>query len=200
MTALVGLLPRGRSVKATPDTLIDGLVTPGEWVSHSATWVVAMDYASGVRVAFGSPGAPEAGIHDAIRASCAIPAWYRPVAIGGRLYVDGGAASPASLDLVAGAGLDEVVVLAPLTSAVSARPRSVQEATERLMRRTMSRRLAAEATRVTAAGTRVIRLDPGPEDLAVMGANLMDPRRRRDVLATSLRTSRAALERDTATG
>ena len=36
-------------------------------------------------------------------------------------------------------------------------------------------------------------LAPGPEDLAEIGANLMDPRRRLAVLETSLRTSRAAL-------
>jgi NTE family protein len=42
-----------------------------------------------------------------------------------------------------------------------------------------------------AAGIGVTVLTPGPEDLAVMGANLMDPRRRRAVLETSLRTSAA---------
>jgi len=36
-------------------------------------------------------------------------------------------------------------------------------------------------------------LTPGPEDLAVMGVNLMDPRRRRQVFETSLITSAAAL-------
>ena len=36
-------------------------------------------------------------------------------------------------------------------------------------------------------------LAPGPEDLAEIGANLMDPRRRLAVLETSLRTSRVAL-------
>jgi len=40
-----------------------------------------------------------------------------------------------------------------------------------------------------AAGIAVTMLTPGPEDLAAMGANLMDPRRRRAVLETSLRTS-----------
>jgi Patatin-like phospholipase len=34
---------------------------------------------------------------------------------------------------------------------------------------------------------------PGPRDLAVMGANLMDPRRRPDVLEVSLRTSADSL-------
>ena len=43
------------------------------------------------------------------------------------------------------------------------------------------------------AGTKVTVLGPGPEDLAVMGGNLMDPRRRVRVLETSMRTSLAAL-------
>jgi NTE family protein len=42
-----------------------------------------------------------------------------------------------------------------------------------------------------AAGIAVTMLTPGPEDLAAIGANLMDPRRCRAVLETSLRTSAA---------
>jgi NTE family protein len=38
-------------------------------------------------------------------------------------------------------------------------------------------------------------LGPGAEDLAVIGANMMDPRRREEVLETSMRTSRDALRR-----
>jgi NTE family protein len=45
---------------------------------------------------------------------------------------------------------------------------------------------------VRAAGVQVTMLGPGPEDLAAIGANLMDATRRRHVLATSLRTSVAA--------
>jgi NTE family protein len=37
-------------------------------------------------------------------------------------------------------------------------------------------------------------LTPGPEDLAVIGANLMDARRRQAVLETSLRTCPRALD------
>ena len=44
-----------------------------------------------------------------------------------------------------------------------------------------------------ACGTRVTLLTPGPEDLAAMGANVMDPRRRQPVLDISLRTSAATL-------
>ena len=41
-------------------------------------------------------------------------------------------------------------------------------------------------------------LAPGPEDLAAIGANLMDPARRLAVLETSLRTSAVALRRPAA--
>ena len=51
----------------------------------------------------------------------------------------------------------------------------------------------AEVQAVRAAGVRVTVLTPGPADLAAMGGNLMNPRRRAPVLETSLRTSAAAL-------
>jgi predicted acylesterase/phospholipase RssA len=47
-------------------------------------------YRSGRRVAFGRPGAPSAGLPDAVVASCSIPGWYAPKEIDGRAYVDGG--------------------------------------------------------------------------------------------------------------
>jgi NTE family protein len=53
--------------------------------------------------------------------------------------------------------------------------------------------LLREVRALRAAGIGVTVLTPGPEDLGVMGANLMDPRRRREVLETSLRTSAAML-------
>lgn len=122
-------------------------------------------------------------------ASCAIPGWYTPVTIDGRRYVDGGACSSTSLDLLAGLGLDEIFVVAPMASFAFDRPHSVAGQFERRFRRTVARRLMREAEKVREAGTDVIMLGPGPEDLAAIGPNLMDPRRRREVLETSLRTS-----------
>ena len=46
-------------------------------------------------------------------ASCAIPAFYEPVAIGARLYIDGGVHSHSNLDLLTGRGLDAVIALKP---------------------------------------------------------------------------------------
>jgi NTE family protein len=154
------------------------------WAGGGRTWIVAVDYDRGRRVFFGRPGAPRATLADAVVASCSIPGWYEPAVIGGRRYVDGGVRSPTSLRSLARAGVDEVFVLAPLASVVAGRlsPRAL-----------ITMALLREVRALRAAGIGVTVLTPGPEDLAVMGANLMDPRRRRAVLETSLRTSAAML-------
>jgi NTE family protein len=200
MMALSAVLPQGRGSLAPLGQLVDAVVEPGAWAPHPQTWVVAMDYDSGRRTVFGRPGAPQAALRDAVMASCAIPGWYAPVRIGRRRYVDGGACSPASLDLVARLGLDEVVVLSPMTSLDYDTPATVAGRFERRFRRLVTKRLVAEVKKVAATGTKVTLLGPGAEDLDVIGANLMDPRRREQVLETSMRTSVEALRSGRATG
>jgi NTE family protein len=164
------------------------------WAGAGRTWIVAVDYDRGRRVFFGRPGAPRAPLADAVVASCSIPGWYEPAVIGGRRYVDGGVRSPTSLRSLARAGVDEVFVLAPMASVVAGRlPRQPLERLERRLRALITMALLREVRALRAAGIGVTVLTPGPEDLAVMGANLMDPRRRRAVLETSLRTSAAML-------
>ncbi len=164
-----------------------------EWARDGRTWIVAVDYYSGRRVVFGQAGAPPAALPDAVVASCSIPCWYRPMVINGRRYVDGGLRSATSAGLLASEGLDEVYVLAPMASMVTDRPRLPHERLERHVRRLLTLGLRREVARLRSAGTAVTVLTPGPEDLAAIGANMMDPRRRRSVLETSLRTSAAAL-------
>jgi len=165
-----------------------------DWSGAGRTWIVAVDYDRGRRVFFGRPGAPRAPLADAVVASCSIPGWYEPAVIGGRRYVDGGVRSPTSLRSLARAGVDEVFVLAPMASVVAGRlPLQPLERLERRLRALITMALLREVRALRAAGIRVTVLTPGPEDLAVMGANLMDPRRRRAVLETSLRTSAAML-------
>lgn len=191
--ALATVLPRGRGSLEPVGQLVDAVCPRGAWAAHPQTWIVAMDYHSGRRVVFGRDGSPHSGLRDAVKSSCAIPGWYAPVPIGGRHYVDGGTCSPTSLDLVARLGLDEVVVLSPMTSLDYDRPDTVAGRVERSFRRLVTRRLIGEVKKVAATGTKVTLLGPGAEDLAAIGANLMDPRRRAAVLETSLRTSAAAL-------
>ena len=64
---------------------------------------------------------------------------------------------------------------------------------ERRFRRLVTKRVVGEVKKVAARGTTVRFLGPGAEDLAAIGANLMDPSRRLEVFQTSLRTSAAAL-------
>lgn len=201
--AASGWLPSGRGQHSALRAMLDAVhgrapAQPGwdpsrpGWVP-GRTWIVAVDYDSGQRVVFGQDGAPAARLADAVVASCSIPGWYSPVRIGGRRYVDGGVRSVTSLDLMAGAGLDEVYVLAPMASIVPDRPARALERAERRFRRMITRGLLRAAQALRAAGVRVTVLTPGPEDLAAIGYNLMDPRRREAVLETSLRTSPAAL-------
>jgi NTE family protein len=192
MTKLAGLLPVGTGDPAWLAGLADMLVPDGGWVPHPNARIVAVDYDTGERVAFGAPDAPKLPLREAVCASWAIPGWFPPIRSGGRRFVDGGVASPASADLVLSFELDEVLVLAPMASAVPGRPQGFRRV-EQLLRTPMTKTLDAEIALLRDAGVKVLRLDPGPADLAAMGPNLMDGRRRLGTLETSLRTSRAAL-------
>jgi NTE family protein len=133
-------------------------------------------------------------------ASCAIPSWYAPVVIDGRSYVDGGTRSPTSVDLLTDAGLDEVLVLAPACSFALDQPRGALARIERQMRRWATRVVVREVALLRAAGTKVTVICPGPRDLEVIGGNVMDLTRRREVFETSLQTSAAALALPDAAG
>jgi NTE family protein len=209
LAILSGLAPQGRGQLDAVGALIEvaveaahaeaGSTGDRDWATHDATWIVTMDYDTGRRVPFGRAGAPRAPLRDVVMASCAIPGWYAPVTIDGRRYVDGGTCSPTSLDLLAGRGLDEVVVLAPMVSFEMDEPGSLVGRVERRFRRAMTKRVLREAAKVRRHGTAVTILGPGREDLEAIGINLMDPRRRLRVLDTSLRTSAAAFRAGDAT-
>jgi NTE family protein len=211
--AASALVPQGRARHTSLEGLVRGLLAQAEaharpatariaadgWAPGGETWVVAVDYDSGRRVVFGRAGAPYVTLPEAVVASCSIPGWYRPTVIAGRRYVDGGVHSTTSLDLLADVDLDEVYVLAPMASYMLDSPRNPYARLERGFRRLITIGLQREVRKVQARGIRVTVLTPGPEDLTAIGANLMDPRRRIQVLDTSLRTAAVALatlERD----
>jgi NTE family protein len=101
--------------------------------------------------------------------------------------------SNASVDLLADQDVDEVYVLAPMAAVEPDNPRSPVARLERRVRRSITRGISNDIGVLREAGTQVTLLTPGPEDLAVMGANLMNPRRRTAVLHTAMRTSANAL-------
>lgn len=184
-----GLLPRGGGVPRFLDPLADDLTTREYWVEHRATWLVGVDLGTAQRVPFGMPGTPVVPLRHALHASWAIPGWYRPMQAHGRSYADGGILSPASVDLVAPLGLDEVVLIAPMASNVHTDPHGLtRRAESAALRREMSRAVDREVAELERAGTRVLRVHPGAADIAEMGGNFMDPRRRLPALDIALHT------------
>lgn len=189
LTALTGLLPEGRTDMSGFMRLIDSVVPAGEWAPHPATWIIAADAASGERVAFGSADAPAVALNQAVCASYAVPGACPPVDIGGRTFVDGGVVSPTSADFVLKADIEEAIVLAPFASTHVDQPRSPLEKIERRVRRIMTHIVDRECRQLKKAGVRVIRLEPGPEDLRAIGYNMLDPGRRVQVFETALHTA-----------
>jgi NTE family protein len=189
---LSAILPEGRGSIEAVGALV-GHVAPTGWPDRSGVTVVALDYDTGERVAFGRSGAPEVDLPAAVMASCAIPGWYQPVRIGEHRYIDGGAWSSTNLDLMTGLGLDEVYVLAPQVSFVRDAPTHWRTRVERQWRNRVTLRVLRELAKVHGDGAEVTVLGPGEEDLEAFGSNLMDVSRRPSVIATSLRTSAVAL-------
>lgn len=187
---LSGLLPQGGKSLERVGHLIDAVSPMGAWAqSPPELWIVAMDYDTGKRVVFGRPGAPRVPLSDAVMASCAIPGWFTPVVIDGRTYIDGGAISATSVDVVAEYDCDEVYVIAPMAATESDNPPGIGAKLERRWRSHITHAANSEIDIVKQTGASVHFARPTPEDLTAIGANLMDSSRRLHVLETSLRTS-----------
>ncbi len=191
--ALAGWAPRG-FISTEPLRDVIERVVPSGWSDHPRHWVVACDYATGRRVAFGRDDAPEADLADAVAASCAIPGFYHPVEIAGHRYVDGGIYSTSNLDLVRDRELDLVICLNPTSSLHPTRAWNPAERLARLFRDASGRRLGSEAKKLRAQGTEVVLIQPTADDLASMGPNLMSRRDRNPVIETARRTVGEQLE------
>jgi NTE family protein len=163
-----GLLPAG--TRDVTDS-VAGVGSLFEAWPARPTWIVAVRLADGARVVFGR-GAT-ASVRDAVSASCAIPGYFAPIPIDGQSYVDGGVWSTHNLDLVAGQGLDVVVVSAPMATD-TARARDPGNA----LRVGVRARLDREAAQVRRGGTPVVVLAPDRRLREVMGTASMRIERR----------------------
>lgn len=127
------------------------------WPSAARLRITAVEAETGaVRVFDGSDRVP---LIDAVAASCAVPLVWPPVTIDGARYVDGGVRSVANADLAE--GCRQVVVLAPTTR--SARPSG------------------SPAAQIAALGpdVRSVVVSPDAAARTAIGANVLDPARRR---------------------
>jgi NTE family protein len=130
-------------------------------------WISAVQLDDGRRVVFGRDERPELG--TAVAASCAIPGLYRPVLVGGRLCVDGGAHSPTNADLLHDAGVDVVIVLSPMSAIASAAAGPAH-----WLRRRFAAVLRAECDVLHQAGIEVHVFEPDNATVDRMGFNSTD--------------------------
>ena len=170
-------LPHGRGQHAALRSLVGALhlrhhqhaapgAAPPHWVSGH-TWLCAVDYDTGQRVLFGQEGAPPASLAEAVVASCSIPGWYEPAVIGGRRYIDGGARSATSLDVLRDADVRDIYVLAPKASTELDSPLLPYLWWERRRRQVITYGLLRQAQALCAQGKRVTVLTPGPATAAM---------------------------------
>jgi NTE family protein len=143
--------------------------------------VTAVDRRSGRRVVFGSPGAPDASVAEAVEASCTVPWLFAPVKIGDREYVDGGVWSPTNLD-AAPAGRDTHVLclnptanLAPVQTLLS------------VVRNVSRSAVSLEGLALRRRGAAVKSVAPNAECAAAMGSNFMSSEPRTRVLSAGYR-------------
>ena len=163
--AAVSLLPRGQIDISERARGLDELVG-SHW--PDGLRICAVRRSDGARVVFGRAGAPPARLACAVLASCAIPGYFRPVAIDGTEYLDGGVHSATNADVLRSESLDLVVVVSSMSAAGGG-----VVAADGLLRRSVQRRMDREIGRLEAEGTRVIRLEPSAGTRRAMGLRAM---------------------------
>ena len=209
---LAGALPAG----AVPTELVAAAFRPlfgADWPEGNL-WLTAVRLRDGQRVVFGRGGAPPAHVADAVAASCAIPSFFAPVAIGGVTYVDGGAHSPTNADLVvdyrspsqapapaspvgkAAGSADRDLDLVLVSSPMSVVGNRLRPSLDLPGRRLCQFYLGQEVARIRRRGVPVLTFQPTGDDLKAMGMNAMDPSRRKPVTEQARESARKKLERD----
>ena len=128
----------------------------GDWPARTLK-VTAVDARTGELGVFDSAG--EAGLVDAVGASCAVPGVWPPVTIGDRRLVDGGVRSVANADLAA--GYERVVIVAPVAAGIGQMPSP-----------------GRQAAALAAAGARVVLVRPDRAAMRAIGRNVLDVSRR----------------------
>jgi NTE family protein len=157
---------RARTVpEADRRKVFEGRLPSAAWPDRPLQ-LTAIDAHSGEFVVFDASG--EAGLLDAVAASCAVPGVWPPVTIGSRRFIDGGMRSPANADLAA--GYDRVVIIAPLGRESARIPGPHTQAAE-----------------LRAAGAQVIVVTPDAQARAAFGHDLLSLARR----AAAARAGRA---------
>jgi NTE family protein len=172
---LAALLPSGGIPTHAISNGIDA-IHPAGW-PPAPLWLCAVQLRDGKRVVFGQPGEPGARVGQAVAASSAVPGYFRPVAIDGRRYIDGGMRSLTNADLLRAMDLDLVIVSSPMSQA-SGRPTLSPLGA---LRQAGRWQLGYEMALLRRAGLPVVAIEPGRRVTQVMGLNPLDAKPRGSV-------------------
>ena len=149
---LAGLLPAGAFPTTTLRRFPTGQ-TDTPWPDR--LWLPAVRLDDGEVVVFGRDRT-DIPIADAVEATSAVPALFRPKTIGPARFIDGAVASATHADLLAPSAFDTVLVASPMT-----RPG------RGLVRRRARRQLRNEVERLADAGSNVLVVEPDEAIMAV---------------------------------
>ena len=164
---------------------------PQEW-PDKALWLVTVDINTGRRVVLGREGAPTVPVATAVLASCAIPGFYQPVKVGKYTLVDGGVHSSTNLDLAAKFGCDLIIGVAPMAY----EPVDAPDPIRQLVRLIPTRALSRETAYARRKGAEVLLIRPSAAELAVHGANLMNPAAGEEIARSSYESAARLLDTD----
>jgi NTE family protein len=111
-----GMLMERRRVASIYDgtplrMLCEANVAPGTFEDLPVPVLVnTFDVQSGIQIVWGLPGLRDVNVSDAVYASCALPGFFPPGSVGGRLCIDGGTIDNLPVQIAA-AGADAVIAV-----------------------------------------------------------------------------------------
>ena len=168
--AFAGAMPRGTVSGNSLEKRINELYGPDNsaWPDEP-TWLVTVRLKDGKRLVLGRDDVQVQSIGQGVRASTAVPGTFEPVTIDGNEYVDGAVHSTTNVDLLAGLGLDGVIVSSP--KSISPADANWKEYTSRTFFR---RAVQAEVEKVQKSGIPVLVVEPDIETVDLLETDPLD--------------------------
>jgi NTE family protein len=177
VSAVASVIPDGTLDLVEHASAVDEIL--GSRWPDDTTWICAVRQRDLRRVVLGRDA--DAPLAAAVAASCAIPGYFRPIAIGDDTYVDGGVHSPTNADVLRRrVDLDLAIVVSPMSGRDLGR-----FGTRNLVRRHARARLDGERKRLHAAGIPTVVIEPGPEVVTELGTDFMSDERAADIVAAA---------------
>ncbi len=160
----------------------------GGWPANDL-YLCAVRRRDGHRHVFGRTYVPRDGLRAAVAASCAVPGYFAPVPVDGRLYIDGGVRSASNADTLRLQRLDVVIALSPMSTVARLSRYSV----ERAVRDRAGRQLREELRLLERHGMKTVLLEPGEEVLEHVSTDFMSEEHTQQIVAAAFMETGAQL-------